>query len=611
MAKQPRKQAKGQPTTAHPLFPAVVALWFGALFGLGSLAVRPSLLESIVVQSRIDLILPAAAPPLGITARILVALILAAVGSTIGAVVARWIARPRPELRERKRTALAAVPDDLQLRRRDTHPDAPARRPFSASEELEIAEPSHGGGVLAARRRSLAIEHDEQGFVPYEPAPLPGGAPQVFDIGQASFAPAAEPVPSQPGGDARTAETWPQAAPEPADHSAEAVRAANHEAAQAADAASSGRQVFGLSPAPPPSDESRQIFGQKVADDHVSPDFVRSAGFQTTVFATPEPSPLFAPRGVAAAPTETGPAPAPFAGPPPFSVPPAPPLADFAVPEPATAQAPSLAEAATPPPPLPSPAGLDMTDLAARLAESMARRRAARAAPVALPAAQPALAEPVPSQVGVALPESASPATIAAAPMELPRFTAPPAPVVTAPTPADFALTVPDAVPPALRPLDLEGFEEDDGDLDSLLPPRRIVLPTLRQEPASPPPLSAAQLPQDVAPDETDAAEERYASLLALSGIPANPARSGFVRIDEPETPQAEVEPVVIFPGQMARPIAETADVQPFRRFDAPANAEQGQPSAAAAQSPEVDRDEAERALRMALANLQRMSGAA
>ena len=62
MAKQKRKQAPAKPITEHQLFPAVVALWFGALFGLGSLAVRPSLLESLVRSSRIDLIVPAAAP---------------------------------------------------------------------------------------------------------------------------------------------------------------------------------------------------------------------------------------------------------------------------------------------------------------------------------------------------------------------------------------------------------------------------------------------------------------------------------------------------------------------------------------------------------------------
>lgn len=57
MAKQhKRKAAKGRPQaakpiTSHQLFPAVVALWFGALFGLGSLAIRPTLLEAVVMKA--------------------------------------------------------------------------------------------------------------------------------------------------------------------------------------------------------------------------------------------------------------------------------------------------------------------------------------------------------------------------------------------------------------------------------------------------------------------------------------------------------------------------------------------------------------------------------
>ena len=158
MAKQSRKPANPKPITAHPLFPAVVALWFGALFGLGSLAVRPSLLESLVIKSRLDLVLPAAAPPLGVTARILVALILAAIGSIIGIMIARKLSRPKVEMRERKRKTLASADGDVAVRRRDTHPDAPARRPISASDELAEEPGTFGGGVLAARCRWVGIE---------------------------------------------------------------------------------------------------------------------------------------------------------------------------------------------------------------------------------------------------------------------------------------------------------------------------------------------------------------------------------------------------------------------------------------------------------------------
>lgn len=91
----------------HPLFPAFVAVWFGALFGLGSLAVRVALIERLVVASGIDRIIPAAAPPLGINARILIALALAMVGGLIGAVIGRLLARSKPAARAR-RAAIAA-----------------------------------------------------------------------------------------------------------------------------------------------------------------------------------------------------------------------------------------------------------------------------------------------------------------------------------------------------------------------------------------------------------------------------------------------------------------------------------------------------------------------
>lgn len=106
-------------------------------------------------------------------------------------------------------------------------------------------------------------------------------------------------------------------------------------------------------------------------------------------------------------------------------------------------------------------------------------------------------------------------------------------------------------------------------------------------------------------------AEESYGSLLGVSPVAA--PKPGFVRIEEPEAENAASEPVVIFPGQMARPVTAGSndDAGSFRRFDAPASAGQGQPIAANQALSDVDSEEAQRALRSALANLQRMSGAA
>lgn len=62
MANSKRKPGNRKPISSHPLFPAVVALWFGALFGLGSLAIRPTLIESLVLKIGIDLVIPPQPP---------------------------------------------------------------------------------------------------------------------------------------------------------------------------------------------------------------------------------------------------------------------------------------------------------------------------------------------------------------------------------------------------------------------------------------------------------------------------------------------------------------------------------------------------------------------
>lgn len=658
MAKQPRKQAQTKPITQHQLFPAVIALWFGALFGLGSLAVRPSLLESLVIKSRIDLVIPAAAPPLGITSRILVALILAAIGSAIGIAIARRLARPKIEVRERKRSKLAAD-------------EAPVRRPYGPAAASESAGP-----VLAPRRRALAIEHEEEQFVPHDMAPLPGGAPQILDISSVGLR--AEPVeaPLDLGGypapspaehtDLAGFVPQPVVAPaeprqmfQPLDHAVQpAVEAhPNHPAAEAAAAAADGRQVFGLPPVTEATEAPKQIFGQQVAGEHVSQDFVKAAGYQTTVFETPEPQQLFPPREQAATPASFA-SEASFAMPQAFEVPPAPVVQPFAVPnaevppssldavqQPAVPQAfapttsqpgPAPVVAAQLEPvaaePLPSPAGLAMDDLSARLAASMARRRAALGGPpadtappvqqvptFAMPQAEPAVAAEAPA-APFNVPDTAEAAPVPQAydpaPQSVPGIESVLQPAAfAAPFAAPFAEQVPQpaaqmpspSIPDAMRPLELGGFEDEAEPIDHLLPPRHIAMP--QPVAAAAPAMPAAFAPpaepaEEAEMAQAEVAEENYASLL---GIAPAPARSGFVRIEEPEAEATAIEPVVVFPGQMAQPASQTS----FRPFDAPASAGQGQQVSAGEVAPSVDREEADRALRMALANLQRMSGAA
>jgi len=511
VAKQKRSSGNSQPIIGHPLFSPVVALWFGALFGLGSLAVRPALLEALVLKTHLDLVVPAATPPLGVTARMLVALTMAAFGAVLGVMLARRLARPKPVVRERKRNSRSAA---QSLRSGDSHPDAPPRRPISAYEELGGEVP--GPGALANRRRALALDEAGEPFVPHDLAPLPGGAvPQVLDLAEAIFAEAPA--------DETVADNVPASVDEVGIAAAFAPQPQEFCPISAPDP--DQRQVFGMAPpAEPVPDKPRQIFGVTVEGDHLPEDFVKAAGFRTSVFDTATASPLFPQRESAVAePGEQDPPDA-------IGVP---------------TEEPAVAASVAPPTATPvPPTELAMTDLAARLGDAMRRRRAARQAD-------------------------------------------------TEPKPAAIA-PLGEAIPMAMRPLDLGECPDEGGPLDSLLPPRLPVIDTAPEQ--------AEDDPAEAEP-AAPSGEGAYGSLLEMA--PAAP----FVRVEEPEGESAAAvpEPVVIFPGQNPRSSGPT---MPFRAFDAPSSAGQGAPIAASQTGPAIDPGEAERALRSALANLQRISGA-
>lgn len=560
-----KTKRKSAPVSSHRLFPAIVALWFAALFGLGSLAIRPTLIESFVLAAHIDTLVPAAAPPLGVTARILLALVLAVLGGLAGAAIAKRITRPKVELRERKRGA-AALNDggtaDVKRRTRDTHPDAPARRPISAHDEIggiQIEPAAPGAAVLPGRRRSLAIRDEGANSDFHDFAPLPGGSshfhdPQVLDLAEIDLG------------------AFEEIAPSIDDYPA------------------SGDAVAAL-PAEP-----RQMFGQP-ANFAVEPYNVEP--FDAESFAAvPVDAVDAAPIADFAAPT------AEFAAP----ALPIMPHADIAVPSGIAAE--QIAAA--------SLGSLGLAALTERFALSLQRRR--EAAELAVAAAIPDEAEPI-------------------AEMSEPILAAPsfarmgsPEPVA----PAEPAAAAPMAMPASLRPLNFDDPGDDDADdFSSFLPLRRISMPVA---PIEDEPVEQAFAPTSVEePEAEDALEpeiasetdidedDGYSSLLGLSR--PTPPRQQFIRIDEPEAESAEIEPVVIFPGQAARgatpagpfsaPIeaaaaAAPSEVTALRRFDAPASAVAGQPVAASAPAaPAQDAEQTERALRAALATLQRMSGAA
>lgn len=546
MAKQDRTTPRRKPSvTQHPLFPVTVALWFGALFGLGSLAIRASLLEGAVLATGIDTILPAAAPPLGVTARIVLALALGVMGALIGGYAARFLARSSAEQAPRNRT----VTGEVKLRNRDAHPDAPARRPISALEELgddqidiaaQTAAPAPTG-----RRRALTLQEDHSGNHFHDHAPLPGGPPQVLDLAAVRVVTAFDEFDDADEDEVPALDLG-------------SFAAVQEFIAPLADVAEVEAEFTPLTAedTPPPRFERlgtvpmfKPAARLQFTDPYLTPEVEAQ---ETTVETTP---PTAAER-IANAPLDD----------------------------------------------------LGMVELAERLGRAMLRRRqlAADTAPIILPRFS-----------GVSLDEATAVTT--AMQSDFDPF--------AGETESPFAALAPKTaigeIPVPLRPLSFGAISADDEDealpdvLESLLPPRRIKVPALPI-----PPVDELDEPEAEEMSATDA----YPSLLDVSRPAA--LRQQFVRIVEPDAQSDEVEPVVIFPGQGSRQAASSFAVEeaadsPFieapaapalRRFDAPTGAVPGtiRPISGAPPSPVMnDPEETERALRSALATLQRMSGAA
>lgn len=158
---------------SHPLFPVIVVLWCGALFGMASLAIRTELIESAVMSSGIDGVVPMAAPPLGKTARILIALLATGLGCLVGLLVMRRFSRPSAEAPVRRRRSSPAMEEAASPvslfggARRGEGDDAEP-----ASEEQEEAPTAPLG-----RRRRFTIAREEQ---PQAAAPMPSA--QILNV---------------------------------------------------------------------------------------------------------------------------------------------------------------------------------------------------------------------------------------------------------------------------------------------------------------------------------------------------------------------------------------------------------------------------------------------
>ncbi|MWV26539.1 hypothetical protein [Aurantiacibacter rhizosphaerae] len=170
MMQAPAPKAGKPPITANPAFPWIVALWFAALLGIGSLILPAALLERFVTASGLSAALPMAAPPLGFTARALVALVGTGFGALLGMALAKRLAKPR--------------------QKRITDRSAPSRKPLNPEEDFDdLYLGGEDSPAPAGRRRALAIAEEEGPSDFLNIAPVPGfsedlGAEDVQDAAE-------------------------------------------------------------------------------------------------------------------------------------------------------------------------------------------------------------------------------------------------------------------------------------------------------------------------------------------------------------------------------------------------------------------------------------------
>lgn len=228
------KTAQVKPVTGHPLFPAVVTLWFGALLGLGSLSVHPAALAGWFRQSRIDRVIGMMPPAYDPTARTVMALVLAAAGCLIGLAIARAAARASQLRRHAGHEQVLILPDELQWP--DEAGAAPTEQepvlqalvevPIPAAAPAAVPVPDQSRPVLDISGIDLAADQAEEplDLAAFEedqgsdrvPVPTPAGAnPPLQKVAPAiAERPCKDPLP------------WATAAPQDRAETERALRAA-------------------------------------------------------------------------------------------------------------------------------------------------------------------------------------------------------------------------------------------------------------------------------------------------------------------------------------------------------------------------------------------------
>jgi len=564
------------PISAHPAFPAIVALWFAALLGLGSLVLPIALIERLVTVTRIASLIPAAEPPLGFTARAAIALGASIAGAVIGLLLARKVANSSPA---EPRGRSFSIGSEREC------------RPISAHDELgeDGLDSASSMASLQQKRRSLAIAEDNRPSAYLQPVPLPG---QSLDDR------AELPSPEEPA----------SFEPLPTD---EAVVEAVREPLELADFAAPV-DGFEDEPVEIEVDEGLEALRRSIH----APD-------APAMQDSPMTEPTLDPTAFAPEPAHSEPL--PFAAPSLRRS-----LTAFDEDEPTDAshghdedefvEDEAFDEEAAPQLTVVERDGdasgddrpveeLGLVQLAARLGTLIETRRAwlaqrhsavpAPAAPLAPFGDSEGFEAAEAEDAARAIADFFGPTSAADAPGATMEREAPAERLEPDPAPVTLSQA---AMPAPLRGLRLDHDEEDDE--DALAASLSLPLTGLGTD-------ACGSTEEAEEFDEAEPDDGEYSSLLAMKNPFAR--QQEFVRVEEPEGESGSIEPAVTFPAPSAaalNPSGREGFASASRPFDPPQKPVESElrPTSAAALR---DPGEAERSLRDALATLQRMSGAA
>lgn len=188
--RNPRKSRKKPPISSHPAFPAIVALWFAALLGIGSLIVPVVLFEKLAMSTGLSAVFPSAQPPLGVTARVIIALGAVGIGILAGLLLARKVAlaqsEPAPLRFNGTKVPISAL-EELGAPSLDQPVDEP---PFGRSPDTDldtdlmanIATASDDSNNPTKQRRASLVANESASDEFFEHVPTLGAADPTNDM---------------------------------------------------------------------------------------------------------------------------------------------------------------------------------------------------------------------------------------------------------------------------------------------------------------------------------------------------------------------------------------------------------------------------------------------